>query len=660
MNIKRFLGLVIALLMVIAVIPTAALAETLAYEVREAEAMRRWDDVWAVLDAVEAEMMASGANRAEVTLAVYKAALNCPLIDEGSITDLSDNEFTFTTNGMLGGYNYRVRNYDKAPSRMTASSSSAEAAAVEKIARTKNNPGSGDVLLVGPYYGQDSNFTDQYRIEAQSVANATGGTVTMLSGSQANGPAIAAAYTNKGVVFYDSHGNCINSRQTSYLDLTTSSGLTSQDYSNGWAYNGGSFWGIDGRYIQNHAAGTLSNCFVWMAICEGMKLGGRGTTGTALLAAGAGAVYGYSQSVTFVGDYEYEETFWQLMKEGFNVDEALEEMKDVHGIPDPYGDAYPILMSSVDPYPANPDGPQEVHCDWNLYSSDPVDLESYSLSENELELYAGFGKVIEFNRYPLNANSYELEWSVSDESVVSVVGNRRKANVTALNEGEAVITCSVICDGSVIGSETCAVRVYPTPTLNEAANEPGSELVFTSGTPAYPWVVGICDGVPVAMSGNAGVNLTTSTMQVSVPMEAGDMFVFKMKVSSEDDYDFLKFYVNNSQYGSSMSGDGDWVTVFYTAQTSGNYTFKWSFIKDDYVGDYDDCAYVSNAAHLSGFIPGDTNGDNAVESMDALMVLRFSLGLAELTPAQIVRADINGDGIVDSTDALGILRATIF
>ena len=661
MNIKRFLGFAIALLMVLALIPTAALAETVSYELREAAAMRRWDNVWAVLDPVEAEMMAMGATRSEVTFAVYKAALNCPLIDEGSITDLNDNEFSFTTDGMLGGYNYRVRNYDKAPARMTASSA-AYAEAIEsakEIARAKNCPTSVDVLLVGPYYGQDSSFTDQYKIEAQSIAAATGGTYTLLNGSKATGPAIASNYTGKGVVIYDSHGNCIGSKQTSYLDLTTSSGLTSEDYSNGWAYNGGSFWGIDGRYILNHASGTLSNCFVWMAICEGMKLAGRGTTGYALLEAGAAAVHGYSQSVTFAGDYEYEATFWDLMKQGYNTDEALEEMKDVHGIPDPYGDAYPILMSPVDPFPENPDGPQEVHCDWNLFSSEPVSLESYSLSESDLEVYETFSKVINFNRYPVNASGYELEWSSSDNSIASVEGNRRKATVTGINEGAAVITCSVIMDGEVIGTETCSVTVHRLPTLNEAANVPGGTLEFTSPTSSYPWRVGVADGAPAVMSGNVGVNNSTSTLQLVLSMQAGEMLTFSMKASSEDDYDFLKFYVNNTQYGSSLSGETDWVNVTYTAQSSGTFTFQWRFNKDQYVGDYDDCGYVKNVSYISAFVPGDVNLNGSVDSADALLVLRYSLGLEQLTSTQLQRADINGDGTVDSSDALSILRSAL-
>ena len=150
MSIKRFLCTVLSALMILALVPCAALADTVAYELHEAEQMRRWDDVWAALDPVEKAMMDAGANRNEVTMAVYKAALNCPLIDAGSITDVSDNEFSFTTNGMWGGYNYRVRNYDKAPARETVR---ADIVTPEVPEGLKNSAGSMNVLLVNPYYG---------------------------------------------------------------------------------------------------------------------------------------------------------------------------------------------------------------------------------------------------------------------------------------------------------------------------------------------------------------------------------------------------------------------------------------------------------------------------------------------------------------------------
>ena len=67
---KKLFAAILAALMVLAVMPVASFAAEAAYQANEAAGMKRWDDVWAVLDAVEAEMMEQGANRAEVVYAV--------------------------------------------------------------------------------------------------------------------------------------------------------------------------------------------------------------------------------------------------------------------------------------------------------------------------------------------------------------------------------------------------------------------------------------------------------------------------------------------------------------------------------------------------------------------------------------------------------------
>ena len=656
MKTKRILSAVIAVLMTLAIVPCAALAEAAAYEINEAIQMKRWDDVWAVLDPVEEAMMAAGANRNEVTMAVYKAALSCPLIDEGSITDLSDNEFSFTTNGMWGGYNYRVRNYDKAPAK---AAHKANITVPETPEGLKNSPTSVNVLLVNPYYGSDQSFTDQYILEAQSIAAATGGTYTALTGNNATGPNIAQNYTGKGVVIYDSHGNCISSKQTSYLDLTTSTGLTSTDYTNGWAYNGGSFYGIDGRYIQNHASGQLSNCLVWMAICQGMMKAGKGTTGTALLAKGAAAVYGYSQSVTFAGDYEYEETFWNEMKAGATMAEALVVMKNTHGIPDPYGDAYPIVMSPVDSFPSNPDGAQTVNCDWTLYQTET--LESFSLSDEAVTVYNGFTRIVDFETVPDHAGDYELTWTSENTSIATVSGNSRKVTITGVSEGSTRIVCGVKVNGQDFGTAYCSVTVLHAPDLSEAANALGGTLEFTSTTSNYPWQVGVVDGEAVAMSGNAHVGNSTSTMRLVLDMEAGETLSFRWMASAEEDYDYLKFFVNNSQKAQ-LTGETDWEDYVFTASTTRTYTFEWRFVKDPYVDGRTDAGYVDNVIY-SGAQPvilmGDVNNDGQISSADALLALRSALGIMTLTPDQILRADINGDGSVTSEDALMILRMSL-
>ena len=354
----KFIAILFVTIMLLVNLPIATIAEQVADANAEARKLHTLDNAWKSIESTEKSELAKKASPKDVALAAYKATVNNPYVDKGSIVWEDDNQFAFTVDGMHCVYCYRVRN---------TKHTSSIAQKVVSTLDTKGSAGSSNVLLVGPYYGFDFNFTDQYRTEAQSIASYIGGSLTRLEGTNATGPAIASNYTNKGVVIYDSHG--CQTGSSSYLCLTTNSGITSNDYLNGWAVSSGSAAFIDGRYIKNHINGTLSNCFVWMAICQGMKKEGYGTTGYALLSAGAAAVFGYSQSVTFSGDYRFEAAFWNEMKKGSTVREAINVMKNTVGYTDPYGSAWPIVMSASDPFPSNPDDYQTVNCDWSLYES---------------------------------------------------------------------------------------------------------------------------------------------------------------------------------------------------------------------------------------------------------------------------------------------------
>ena len=655
MKLKRLVSVIIAVLMVVALVPVSALAETAASVLKEKAKLAQLDRVWEVLDAVEKEALASGANMSAVTMAVYKAAIQHELVDEGSFNSLTNKTFFFTVDGMACAYDYTARNYDPAEPLTEET--------VIVVPGRKNSPASSNIFLVGPYYGYDGSFTDQYRQEAQTLAEATGGDYILVQGHGATGPIIAENCPNAGVVIFDSHGT--QAYDSSYLCLTTNQGITSEDYSNHWAVNAGSEAFIDGRYILHHAPAEMPNNFFWMAICEGMMRQGQGTTGSALIEAGAAGVYGYSQSVTFVGDYKYEATFWEEMrKEDVTVADAIYTMKQVWGEPEPNGDAWPIVMSPVDPFPTNPDGHQDVYCDWVLYPYNPVALESYTLSEEAVDIYEGYDVTVNFVRVPDNANLYELEWFSEDESIATVFGTNRKVIVTGVSEGATRICCSVKVDGEVIGYAYCDVNVLALPDLNTAANAEGGHLSFTTGSD-YPWQAGFVDGCVAAMSGNVGIDNSSSVMEITVDMLADETFSFDWKTSSEGGYDFLRFFVNGVQRGN-MSGDTDWDTFTYTAKNDGSYTFKWVFEKDQYVGEGDDCGYVKNVRYSGEeiiepepILMGDINGDSVVDASDALIALRFSLGTAQLTDEQFTAADMNGDGNVNAADALVILRVAL-
>ena len=649
MKTRKFLSLALALIMAFAMIPVASLAENVDGLVNEAAAMRKLDNAWAALDAAEADALAQGMSRTEVINAVYTAALNLNTVDKDSFSDFTKDGFYFTVDGMYCAYNYRLRNElntDCAPVEegVVLTKGSGKKSAL-KDAESPN------VFLIAPYYGHDSTFTDQYKREAQSVADATGGDYLLIQSTSATGPAIAENFVDKGVVFFDSHGT--QSGTSSYLCLTTNSGITQEDYNNGWAVSSGSAAFIDGRYIENHTPGTLSNCLVWMAICEGMKRQGQGTTGYALLRAGAGVVYGYSQSVTFVGDYMYEATFWNAMKNADDpatVADAFNLMAETHGLPDPRGDAWPIVMSEDDPFPANPDSAQTVHSQWTLFGNpEPVDITGFSLQQNAVEMYIGRTAEINFVRQPENANNYELVWTSSNESVATVTGNKRRANVTGISAGTATITCTVMVNGEVFGSANVAVTVNVDTTLMEALNVEGGALQFGTSEPYGFEAVTEGDRF-LAKSNNASIGNSTATLTTTVQMAAGDTLTFDYYYSSENNYDWYRFKANGTEV-QKLSGTGisDFASYTYTAASDGAYTFEWSYSKDSSVNGGNDCVKLDNVA-FSGTIEPPAPELNEVAFTISADGVRFgdvatvSVDCAPVTAPQIAhrgRIEIN-------------------
>ena len=652
MKTRKLTAVLLALIMAFAVLPAAAFAESIEGIAGEAAAMRKLDNAWAALDAAEADALAQGMSRTEVINAVYTAALSLNTVDKDSFSAFTKDGFYFTVDGMYCAYNYRLRNElntDCAPVK--------EGVVLSKgNGKTENlkDAESADVFLIAPYYGHDSSFTDQYKREAQSVADATGGDYLLIQSTAATGPAIAENFPNKGVVFFDSHGT--QDGTSSYLCLTTSSGITQEDYNNGWAVYAGSAAYIDGRYIEHHTPAPLSNCLVWMAICEGMKRSGQGTTGAALLRAGAGVVYGYSQSVTFAGDYIYEETFWNLMKDFENpatVAEAFAQMVEEHGICDPYGNAYPIVMSDVDAFPANPDSAQTVNSTWKLWGSFPlVDLTGFSLDITSADIKMAQTVNVNMSLVPENANNFVTTWTSADESVAIVepyAGSRCRAVITGMGRGETEITCSVSVNGSIIGTETVSVSVTPDETLAEAVNVEGGSLEF--GTSAEYSFVPVAEGDRlIAKTNNAGMGNTTAVLLTTIRMAEGDTLSFDYFYSSETDYDYYYFKVNDVEYqkyaDTNMTGFSSYT---FTAPEAGLYHFEWSYVKDELTDGGSDCVKLDNVA-FSGTIEPPAPELNEVAFTISADGVRFgdvatvSVDCAPVTAPQIAhrgRIEIN-------------------
>jgi hypothetical protein len=83
-----------------------------------------------------------------------------------------------------------------------------------------------------------------------------------------------------------------------------------------------------------------------------------------------------------------------------------------------------------------------------------------------------------------------------------------------------------------------------------------------------------------------------STIQTSVYVSSNDEISFARKVSSEEDYDYLRFYIDEELIDQ-WSGNEDWLVESYQV-TSGIHTFTWSYVKDGGVSTGSDCSWLDN------------------------------------------------------------------
>ena len=81
-----------------------------------------------------------------------------------------------------------------------------------------------------------------------------------------------------------------------------------------------------------------------------------------------------------------------------------------------------------------------------------------------------------------------------------------------------------------------------------------------------------------------------SLLQLDYNVMSDDSISFYVKVSSEADYDYLKFYIDGEVVGQ-WAGNFGWERVSF-AISEGTHLLKWLYIKDTYVSSGSDCAWV--------------------------------------------------------------------
>ena len=79
-------------------------------------------------------------------------------------------------------------------------------------------------------------------------------------------------------------------------------------------------------------------------------------------------------------------------------------------------------------------------------------------------------------------------------------------------------------------------------------------------------------------------------IEIEIDVIANGDISFMKKVSSEDSYDFLRFYIDNQLKGE-WSGEVSWSAETFSV-TTGMHTFRWVYDKDGSVSDGYDASWV--------------------------------------------------------------------
>ena len=126
----------------------------------------------------------------------------------------------------------------------------------------------------------------------------------------------------------------------------------------------------------------------------------------------------------------------------------------------------------------------------------------------------------------------------------------------------------------------------------------------------FPWELGgngewiissdAYEGDYSANSGDVNHN-QGSELSVQLVVTQDDQILFYKKVSSENNYDYLRFFIDDQEQ-ESWSGDVDWSESSYNV-TAGEHVFKWIYDKDGSVDGGDDCAWIDYIIFPPSIVP---------------------------------------------------------
>ena len=194
----------------------------------------------------------------------------------------------------------------------------------------------------------------------------------------------------------------------------------------------------------------------------------------------------------------------------------------------------------------------------------------------------------------------------------------------------------------------------PVIDLDEALNIEGGELHFDVADEALPFEGVELDGVKLARAIGEGEHGFSLTYEFS----EGDFIAFDHNIAGEGarltiTIDGEEALVIESDSGAPDRGAIELHRAILRIPIDGVHTLRWAFTCG-----IDGEAYVDNVSVDMGCMLGDVDMNGVIDSTDALLVLRYALGIID-DPMVVLLGDVSGNGVVDTEDALIILRKAL-
>ena len=166
--------------------------------------------------------------------------------------------------------------------------------------------------------------------------------------------------------------------------------------------------------------------------------------------------------------------------------------------------------------------------------------------------------------------------------------------------------------------------------------------------PVFPWTIdnsNVYEGNNSSVSGAGLPDGEVSHLDINIDVTAAGNISFFKFVSSEEDCDYLQFYIDGDKQGEWSGIDNAWSFVSFPV-TVGNHDFNWEYDKDGSISDGDDCAWLDYIVFPPMYIAPSSIVDNKINFE---LFPNPTMGIFNLTFNDITNHDVE---IYDNTGRL--------